>query len=216
MSYLLFPGRHLVNTVFQEQYLKRVFTEKPASLPGYLPGRAGLRGPPTNIVFAITSANQENSRYNPIPFHIRAIGVDRFARQLQNQFSFRYRIFGIPHYGHTENFAGFTIKEIELQSEQMIQLTPENCLVLCSTPEVIQLYQRLGFAIAPAELAEQNRPPSPIDIVRRIGECGDQGPDGFVASNLARSHSSLFEDFPEVPQRILRLYQDPLANRKEA
>jgi hypothetical protein len=214
MSYLLFPGRHLVNTVFQEKYLKRVITEKPALLPGYLPGRAAFPNPPTNIVFAITSANQENSRYNPIPFHIRAIGVDRFARQLQNQFIFPYRIFGIPHYGHTENFAGFTIKEIGLQSEQAIELTPENCLVLCSTPEVIQLYQHLGFAIAPAEIAEQNHPPSPIEIVRRMGECRDWRADRLIASNLARSHSSLFEDFPEVPQRIQRLYQDPLTNQE--
>ena len=214
MSYLLFPGRHLVNTVFQEQYLKRVVTENPASLPGYLPGRAAFPSSPTNIIFAITSANQENSRYNPIPFHIRAIGVDRFARQLQDQFRFHYRIFGIPHYGHTENFAGFTIKEIELQSEQTIQLTPENCLVLCSTPEVIRLYQCLGFAIVPAELAEQNHPPSPIEVVHKIGECRDWQAEPFVASNLVHSHRSLFEDFPEVPQRIRRLYQDPLTNQE--
>ncbi len=32
MSYLLFPGRHLVNTTFQEQYLKRVLTEPPAAI----------------------------------------------------------------------------------------------------------------------------------------------------------------------------------------
>lgn len=214
MSYLLFPGRHLVNTVFQEQYLKRVVTEKSDSLPGYLPGRALFPNPPIDIIFAITSSNQENSRYNPIPLHIRAIGVDRFARQLRDKFSFRYRIFGIPHYGHTENFAGFTIKEIALQSEQAIQLTPENCLVLCSTPEVIQLYQRLGFAVAPAELAEQNRPPAPIEIVRKMGECRDWQADQLVASNLARSHSSLFEDFPEVPQRVWRLYQDPLTDQE--
>jgi hypothetical protein len=38
MSFLLFPGRHLVNTKFQEQYLKRVLTEPPATLPGYIAG----------------------------------------------------------------------------------------------------------------------------------------------------------------------------------
>jgi hypothetical protein len=143
MSFLLFPGRHLVNTKFQKQYLKRVMAGPPASLPGFLAGVAPLSKPPTEIVFAITSANQENSRFNPIPFHIRAVGVDRFARQLQAGIKFRYRVFGIPHYGHTKNFAAFMIKEIALQSEQAIQLTPENCLVLCSTPEAIKLYQEL-------------------------------------------------------------------------
>ena len=216
MSFLLFPGRHLVNTTFQEQYLKRVLSKPPASLPGFISGGVALPKPPTEIIFAITSANQENSRFNPIPFHIRAVGVDRFARQLQAGLKFRYRVFGIPHYGHTKNFAAFTIKEIALQSEQAIQLKPENCLVLCSTPEVIKLYQELGFSIAPAEAVEADfHPPTPIEIIGEIGARGSQWHSSpLVAANLALSHSSLFEDFPEVPQRIARLYQDPLTNQE--
>ena len=216
MSFLLFPGRHLVNTKFQEQYLKRVLAKPPASLPGFLAGASSLPKPPTEIIFAITSANQENSRFNPIPFHIRAVGVDRFARQLQAGLKFRYRIFGIPHYGHTRNFAAFTIKEIALQSEQAIQLTPENCLVLCSTPEVIQLYQELGFSIALAEMVEtDSHPPTPIEIVREIGARGAEWHSApLVAGNLAYSHFGLFDDFREVPQRIARLYQDPLTNQE--
>ena len=216
MSFLLFPGRHLVNTKFQERYLKRVLAKPPASLPGFLAGASSLPKPPTEIIFAITSANQENSRFNPIPFHIRAVGVDRFARQLQAGLKFRYRIFGIPHYGHTRNFAAFTIKEIALQSEQAIQLTPENCLVLCSTPEVIQLYQELGFSIALAEMVEtDSHPPTPIEIVREIGARGAEWHSApLVAGNLAYSHFGLFDDFREVPQRIARLYQDPLTNQE--
>jgi SAM-dependent methyltransferase len=215
MSYLLFPGRHLINTTFQERYLKRLFSEPSSSWPGFLRGRATLPQPPAEIVFAITSANQENSRYNPIPFHIRAIGVDRFARHLQADIPFRYRILGIPHYGHTKNFAAFTIKEIADQTEQTIRLTPENCLVICSTPEVIQLYQDLGFAVAPAELAEKEKPPTPIEIIREIGERGADWCSGpLAAKHLAASHAGLFQDFAEVPKRIARLYQDPLTNQE--
>jgi len=216
MSYLLFPGRHLVNTVFQERYLKHVLSAPPASLPGLVSGRAALSMPPTEIIFAITSANQENSRFNPIPFHLRAVGVDRFARQLQADLKFRYRVYGIPHYGHTKNFATFTIKEIGLQSEQAIQLTPENCLVLCSTPEVIRLYQELGFSIAPAEMAEtDSHPPTPIEIIRAIVSCGKLWrSSALVGANLAHSHSGLFEDFREAPQRIARLYEYPLTNQE--
>jgi SAM-dependent methyltransferase len=215
MSYLLFPGRHLVNTTFQDRYLKHVLGRTPSSLVGFIAGRGALLNAPTEIIFAVTSANQENSRFNPIPFHIRAIGVDRFAWQLQAELKVRYRIFGIPHYGHTNNFASFTIKEIDLQSERAIQLTPENCLVLCSTPEVIKLYQALGFSIAPAEMAETGSHQStPIEIIREIGACGnDWSSSPLISANLARSHFSLFEDFPEVPQRIARLYQDPLTNQ---
>jgi SAM-dependent methyltransferase len=216
MSFLLFPGRHLVNTTFQEQYLKRVMTEPPTSLQGFIAGSSNIAKPPTEIIFAITSSNQENSRFNPIPFHIRAVGVDRFARQLQKHASFRYRVLGIPHYGHTHNFAAFTLKEIAYQSEHTIQLTPANCLVLCSTPEVIRLYQELGFAIASAEFsAADSHPATPIEIIREIGSQKQGWRGGKLASSqLAASHSSLFEDFPEVPQRIARLYQDPLTNQE--
>jgi len=75
MTYLLFPGRHLVNTRFQETYLRRVLSTPPKALPGVIAGRCELEGAPTEIIFAITSANQENSRFNPIPFHVRAMGV---------------------------------------------------------------------------------------------------------------------------------------------
>lgn len=216
MSYLLFPGRHLVNTKFQEDYLQRLLSTRPNALPGLIDGRCELSESPKEIIFAITSANQENSRFNPIPFHVRAMGVDRFARHLRQHLSFRFRVVGIPHYGHTQNFAEFTVKEIANQSEHVIQLTPENCLVLCSTPEVIQLYQALGFTIAPAESTEPDpKPVTPIAIVREIGDRGAAWKDGpLVKAHLAVSHLGLFEDLPEVPQRIARLYQDPLTTQE--
>ncbi len=196
--------------------MKRVLTEPPAAIPGFVAGGAAFSKPPGEVVFAITSANQENSRFNPIPFHIRAVGVDRFARQLQKQTPFRYRVLGIPHYGHTKNFAAFTIKEIAYQSEHTIKLSPENCIILCSTPEVIRLYQELGFAVVSAELSvSQIHPATPIEIIREIGGQKQNWREGKLAgTQLAVSHISLFEDFPEVPQRIARLYQDPLTNQE--
>src|SRR6185436_4599848 len=110
----------------------------------------------------------------------------------------------------------FTIKEIANQSEQTIKLTPGNCLVLCSTTEVMRLYQALGFAIAPAEFGESMpKPVTPIEIIREIGTRGVDWLTGPIAkASLAASHQSLFEDLPEVPQRIARLYQDPLTNQE--
>src|SRR5262249_28047287 len=153
----------------QAQYLNRLLTEPLARVLGFIAGRAAPVSPPAELIFAITSANQENSRFNPVPFHIRAVGVDRFARQLQEQISFRHGIFGIPHYGHTRNLAAYTTKEMADQSEQAVLLTPENCVVMCSTPEVIQLYQELGFAVVTVELSTpEPRPATPIEIIREI------------------------------------------------
>jgi hypothetical protein len=117
MRYLLIPRRHLATPQFQESYLRRVLSTKPADLPGFIAGRSKLPEPPTEIIFGITSANQENSRFNSIPFNVRAMGVDRFAREVRQRSGFRFRVFGSLHFGQTQNFAEFTLKEIAYQSE---------------------------------------------------------------------------------------------------
>lgn len=215
MSTLLFPGRHLVNTRFQAEYLREIMGRRPMDLPALVHGRAAPAAPLDRIVFAITSSNQENSRYNPIPFHIRAIGVDRFARTLQGAgLGFTYRIFGIPHYGHTDHFADFTLKEVAGQSENEERLTPEDTVVLCSTPEVIQLYQKLGFSVATAELSQPSLPVQPVEIVRLLGE--RDGPwtgNSVLSRELSDATQSLLRDFPEVPRRIARIYRDPLTTQ---
>jgi hypothetical protein len=215
MSTLLFPGRHLVNTRFQAEYLQSLLGRTPAGIPGLQAGKAMPATPLTRVVFAITSSNQEHSRYNPVAFHIRAIGVDRFARQVQALVPFTYRILGIPHYGHTANFAAFTLKELAGQSEGAEHLDPADTVVLCSTPEVIQLYQGLGFTVAPAELTPAAPPPAtPIDLVRAVAASEtDWARNDLLRRELAAATQSLFVDFPEVPRRIARIYRDPLTNQ---
>ncbi len=214
MSTLLFPGRHLVNTRFQADYLHAIVGRPPEQIPGLRRGPGLPATPIDRIVFAVTSSNQENSRYNPIPFFIRAIGVDRFARELQARSDFTYRIVGIPHYGHTDNFAAFTLKEIAGQSENAERLAPDNTVVLCSTPEVIELYVALGFSVATAELSATPPPAQPIELVRALGAAsGDWRELEFTQRELAPATASLFRDFPEVPQRIARIHRDPLTNQ---
>lgn len=214
MSTLLFPGRHLVNTRFQAEYLREILGRRPEEISGLVRGRVVPDTPLRRIVFAITSSNQENSRYNPVPFHIRAIGVDRFAREVQASAVFTYRIFGIPHYGHTDHFAAFTIKEVAGQSENEERLTPEDTVVLCSTPEVISLYGELGFSVATAELSRSERPPQPVELVRAIANSdGDWSENADLKRELASATQSLMKDFPEVPRRITRIYRDPLTNQ---
>jgi len=212
MTTLLFPGRHLVNTCFQQRYLEGLLACDPSDMPGLLSGKTLPPDRIGQIVFVITSSNQSNSRYNPIPFYLRAVAVDRFAHGLQAQAP--HRIFGIPHYGHVPSFANFTVKEIRDQSEGMISLEPGNCLVLCSTPEVIRLYQELGFSILTAEQTSPGTP-LPIDLIRSLAEAGEEWPrTPFLQTHLAPGSRSLFLGFPEIPRRIIRLYRDPLTNQE--
>ncbi|HZD09723.1 MAG TPA: hypothetical protein VE553_00125, partial [Candidatus Binatia bacterium] len=151
MTILLFPGRHLLNTNFQAAYLRSVL-QMPLQTLKFLDGEAPPAATPIDhIIFAVTSSNQQHSRYNPIPFHVRAIGVDRFARSLEQAFPFDYRIVGVPHYSPTSRFAEYVVKEIGEQSEGNLQLTPQNCVVLSSTPGVFEQFRALRFRILPAE-----------------------------------------------------------------
>ncbi len=214
MAYLLFPGRHLVNTRFQEEYLSTILGRRASEIE-YLGPPPGFDDTVDHVVFALTSANQENSRYNPIPFPIRAVGVDRFARNLEAAFGVHYSIVGVPHFGRTARFAANTIREVEEQTEGRLRLGPHNTVVLCSTPGVVEMYREAGFSILPAELGrpEGSRPPLPIDLVKAIAGMGGRwAADPGLRAALSPAAFGLLADFPEVPRRIERLYRDPLLN----
>ncbi len=192
--YLLFPGRHLVHTTFQEHYLRKVLKMQKIQ----------------KIIFAVTSSNQENSRYNPTPFYTRAIGVDRFARQ----FKIPYTIVGIPHYPPTPKFAENTLKEIIEETKE--ELTQKNTIVLCSTPELIVQYRKLGFRILPAELNLENgtyQAETPISLVKMVAAFGKKWKESeAIKKGLSKVTLGLWKDFPSVPERIVRIYRDPLLN----
>lgn len=199
-TYLLIPGRHLVNTRFQEEYLFR-----------------HVRPPVDHLVFAITSCNQSHSRYNPVPFHVRAIGVDRFAREVASVLGVRYSIVGIPHHRPTERFTDLLLKEVREQSGGELDLNPENTRVVCSTPPLIRAWQEDGFQVLPAEAEAQADggwklvEPAPIDMVRRLGELGQAGlDDEWLRCHLHPVWISLLRDFPTVTRTIQELYSEPL------
>jgi hypothetical protein len=219
MTTLLFPGRHLLNTAFQERYLYQVLRMPLAGL-AFVDGVGPTTVEPFDrVIFAITSANQAHSRYNPIPFHVRALGVDRLARDLRAALDVDYRINGIPHFDPTPRFAEYVLKEIEEQSEGILELTPANCAVLCSTEVVTTMYRRLGFAVLPAEAAypldAPGRPATPIELLRRVVASGeDWSSDPTIRAELSPATFSLWRDFPDVPRRIIRLWRDPLLNEE--
>lgn len=207
MTYLLLPGRQIVTTRFQEEYLTGILSQNLETLPTIIgtppPGRA------TNVVFAVTSCNKSNSRYNPLPFEFRAILAYEFARDLQQKFGVQFHIVGVPHYPPTHRFAGIILKEIAEQSDGHLDLTPANTVVFTSTPAVIADYRELGFSILPGEYdlaTNQYIAPVPNAIVQQLG--GGDVPWDDVP--LSRSARTVFTNFPDVVQRIVRLFHDPI------
>ena len=99
---VIFAGRHILKTTFQEKYIKKILSQDISSLK--LINKKNHKGKIDTIIFAITSANQKNTRYNPISFEYRLLGFDRFCENIKKKVSFNSHILGIPRYKDNENF----------------------------------------------------------------------------------------------------------------
>jgi SAM-dependent methyltransferase len=145
--YVLFPGRHHLLTRFQADYL------------------AGLAADgATTIVWAVTSANHENTKRNPVPYHRREAAIERLSVQT----GLRSLVVPIFDTAPTERFAEVTLKSVQVTAG--LALTPADTVVACSTPEVSALYEKLGFPIAPveADLTLGATPERPWDVLLRL------------------------------------------------
>ncbi|MDZ4724663.1 MAG: transferase [Leptospira sp.] len=100
----------------------------------------------TCLVFAVTSANHHQTRRNPLPLYQRAMMIQDFS----SDFSFPSYLVPIDDIGQSDNFAEYTLKKIEADTESNFSLNKDNTIVLCSSP-VMKYYQELGFRILPVE-----------------------------------------------------------------
>jgi SAM-dependent methyltransferase len=146
--YVLFPGRHHLLTRFQADYLRQLAGE-------------------ATVVWAVTSANHENTRRNPVPYHRREAAIERFS-MLGGLRSVVVPIFDTA---PTEVFAEVTLKSIAVATG--LELTPANTVVACST-DVAKLYERLGFPIAWVEASVDGpQPERPWDVLLRLAAGDD-------------------------------------------
>ncbi|MEU4695262.1 class I SAM-dependent methyltransferase [Actinoplanes sp. NPDC023714] len=131
----------------------------------YLHQLAGQR----TIVWAVTSANHENTRRNPVPYHRREAAIERLSAQT----GLRSLVVPIFDTAPTDAFAEVTLKTITVATG--IELTPENTILACSTPEVSDLYRKLGFPVALVEADPSLRtiPARPWDVLLRLA-AGDE------------------------------------------
>lgn len=156
---IIFPGRHHMLTKFQFDYLKNI------ALKG-VGGRSVGK-----IIFPVTSANHENTRRNPIPFYLRTLAIDQFSRNLPCEI----KIYPIPDVKQTDKFAEYMLSQIFYQSG--VRLNPQNTILACSTPPVINLFRKFGFKNLPVELTDVKkglykslRPFEVIDLLVKSGK----------------------------------------------
>jgi hypothetical protein len=151
MTYILFPGRHHLLTVFQAEYLNRIIQGDPEWMIDVAGRKLILTEPVRAVVWAVTSANHSNTRRNPLPAHRREVAIETFSSELLAP----SLVYLIDDVGTSDRFADYVLKKIEVDSQGKCKLTPENTIVACSTPEVIAQYEALGFRILPVELCDR-------------------------------------------------------------
>lgn len=213
MACLLFPGRHHLLTNFQLQYLTLALNGNPKALVDVNGAPLELAEPIDTVIWPITSANHFNTRRNPLPADRREAAIEDFARELDAD-SFVYLIDDV---GTTPRFAEYVLKKIDVESRGRFRLTPANTVVGCSTPAVIELYERLGFRILPVELS--SRAPltfaaeTPWELLERLVRIGLDGKDwrtdaGFL-TKVARATRRLFLKY-NYGDLVIDLYRRPL------
>lgn len=131
--YLLLPGRHHLLTTDQLHHLT------------LLVGGLGVPRPVEAIIWAITSANHQNTRRNPLPGHRREVAIDQFADDLDAP----SYVFHIDDLGESPRFADYVLKKIDVDSGGRFTLTADNAVVATSTPEVAEQFAALGFTVLP-------------------------------------------------------------------
>ncbi len=200
--YLLFPGRHQLLTNFQFQYLYEIIVKG-----NNAPATSSMQnGKVEAIIFAVTSANHSNTRRNPLPFYLRALAIQEFARELPVP----TYIYGIDDVGNLPNFASYTMKRIHHESDGMFKLTSKNTIVLCSRP-VLEMYRKEGYQILPGELDDEStwtyKAMLPWDIVEKIASSNDWNENEEIVLSMHHSSRELWEKY-RIAQKVKMLFKD--------
>jgi hypothetical protein len=149
LTSVLIPGRHHVVTRFQARYFNDLRSGEVRDLDGE---RIELSKDST-LIWAVTSANHQNTRRNPVPANRREVAIELFSVR-EGFRSLVVPVFDTP---STDRFAEITLKAITAATGGMV-LEPATCVVAVSTPSVIAMYKALGFRIAPLELSHPEKP----------------------------------------------------------
>lgn len=206
---ILLPGRHHLLTDFQFKYLYRLIQLGLQDEPDVDGRPLGISEKVERVIFAVTSANHANTRRNPVPFHLRAMAILDFGQELEVP----CYVFPIDDVGDMGDFASYTLKKIQHESEGMLELTPANTLVACSSP-VLNSYERLGFRILPVELKDRHtnalHTTSPWSLVEEVAKSkGDWRRVDKVFTEVHQASYLIWSRYG-IGEKVKRLFSDDM------
>lgn len=206
---ILIPGRHHALTTYQFNYLRDLFSSGEALT---LEGAKVCIDKDCQLIWAITSGNHANTRRNPISGTRRLAMIELAAEALPAS----SQGYLIPNMAQKTDFAHYLIEEVRMQSRGLCNMTPENTLVACSTPIVIEQYQALGYQILPIELessvSESLHAPRPWDVIEQIISSGAAWQDNqMVTANLEPGCRAYYIRYG-LADHIIETFNDPLTS----
>lgn len=195
---ILFPGRHHVLTNFQYEYLSKIISE-------------GIQGEKVEtLIFAVTSANHENTRRNPVPLYLRTLMIEKFSKNL----GCNVKIYPIADVKPTQKFATYLLKQIQYQWGG--DINPSNTVLACSTPSIVSMFSEIGFGNLPVELntskdEEVYSSLRPFEILNLLVDEGDNWKEeNSKWRKYASSASQEVYDEYDLGSNVLELNRDSL------
>lgn len=157
LTHVLLPGRHHLLTRFQARYLADLLGGWATDTDGEPLDVAA----DATVVWAVTSANHQNTRRNPVPGHRREAAIERFSAR-EGLRSVVVPVVDVP---ATDRFAALTVASVGHATGGRLQLDPATTVVACSTPAVLARYRDLGYRVAPVELGHPESPLHPWEVL---------------------------------------------------
>lgn len=208
VMHILIPGRHHLLTDFQFKYLFRLIKGSLKNEKDVFGNSLNIHEPVESVIFAVTSSNHSNTRRNPLPFYLRALAIESFAASLQIPFY----TYGIEDVGMVNDFAGYTLKKIHHESDGKHALSPENTLVICSTP-VLNNYSEKGFRILPAELMDMNtwsyKTIQPWTLVEKIADSTSWKDDPEILDHIHPASFNVWSRY-DLGEKVKLLFNDKI------
>ena len=216
-SYVLVPGRHHLFTTFQWDEIARIVNGTAQDLSGHT-----QPNPDAIVVVAITSANHSNTRRNPVPAELRAAQAHLAAQAS----GINCVTASIADVGATDRFAQHVVGAVAAEEAvcdsdgRPIQLTPENCVVACSTPAVARQFAAIGFSIFAMEHhgsplegsthgADLWTQPRPWQLVEAINDANGSLDNDLFIEHAHPASKRVWQQH-HLGQRVRALFADPV------
>lgn len=189
MKNLLIPSRHIIHSKEQVNYLKDLLSSNDYE----------------NIIFAITSYNLNNCKYSPTDLVTRVNFIDSLIFELKKDYSFKFKIVCIPHYGKTNNYVDKIIKQVNsdlsLPGLNFAPMSSENTEVVVFGEKLCGEFVNAGYVTHYRKAVDH------VDLFKKLYHDNDLE---YFNSNISDSAHSILRDREDILYTVKNIWEDKI------